>query len=120
MVIVPMTTLTTPTVDTDEALAAALASLGDTPDQVAATLTEAGVTGHPGRAGSCPVANWLRTTCGHDDWNPIVDNATVDLHTDDELDLMFRAATPLAVDHFITHFDSGMWPHLEAPDDGEE
>jgi hypothetical protein len=106
------------TVDTDEALAALLASLGDTPDQIAATLTAAEITGHPGQAGRCPIANWIRATCGNNDWAPLVSNDTVDLHIDD--DTMFRAATPAPVDVFITRFDADMYPTLEAPDDWQE
>ena len=109
------TTVDTPTL-TDERLRELLVTLGNTGYQVAVTLTEAGVTGHPGRAGRCPVAHWLIATCGGE---PLVDNGHVDLHLDED-GLMLRADTPPAVDQFIKWFDAGMWPHLEAPDDGEE
>lgn len=38
---------------------AALAELGDTPDEVARTLRGAGIRGHKSECGTCPVALWL-------------------------------------------------------------
>jgi hypothetical protein len=43
-----------------------LNDLGDTADQVAASLETLGIKGNPGWPGSCPVANYL-VSCGAND-----------------------------------------------------
>jgi hypothetical protein len=43
-----------------------LLTLGDTADQVAASLETLGIKGNPGRPGSCPITNYL-VSCGAND-----------------------------------------------------
>lgn len=45
---------------TEDAIVNALRRLGDTPDQVARTLTEMGIKGRQEDSMSCPLANYLR------------------------------------------------------------
>jgi len=47
---------------TPDGLAAALAALGNTAEQVAETLARAGFSGHRGDEASCPIAWYLRST----------------------------------------------------------
>lgn len=52
----------TATRPTNETLTAALASLGDTPQEVVASLAAAGITGIPHHPLCCPIAEFVRAT----------------------------------------------------------
>ena len=101
-----ITTLTTTN------LSALLASLGDTPDAVAATLTAAGVKGGKRKPCDCPVSNHITAQTGRpcavgdlvcwlypvgksgDYWNAV------------------KVRAPLAVTKFVAEFDAGAYPEL--------
>ncbi len=88
-----------------------LLALGNTPDEVAASLDAEGIKGLRFRAQDCPIANYLRhiypeaTTC-------LVgsDRATVkvDVYEDNSESVQL----PEAVIHFIADFDLGKYPNL--------
>lgn len=44
-----------------ETVTAALVTLGNTADEVAASLREKGITGHVSDSGLCPIANYIKT-----------------------------------------------------------
>lgn len=88
-----------------EKLAELLASLGDTADKVADTLTEAGVAGESGNAYKCPIACWLTkqgggfVSVGPDRvWVALCDDGGVGTRS-------FDALLPLSVQSFIKAFD---------------
>lgn len=98
------------TIRSDEELAVLLGTLGDTEQQIAATLRGKGITGHKAAAEHCPIANWLRaeTGCTHVE----VDAGAVYLKYDQP---GFIAQPASAVDEFIWHFDDGDYPDLIEP-----
>lgn len=82
----------------------ALAALGDTPAKVAATLRAAGIKGHRGSSGCCPVARHLRANGFA--W------ARVGRHTANVQGQHY--GLPGAVEDFALAFDHGCYPDLEA------
>ena len=92
-------------ISTDEELAALLASLGSSADEVADALYAAGVRGKPDDATCCPVANWLSEETG---FEPYVEREGVCLYLDIDINdeqPQLRAETPAAVAEFIRRFD---------------
>lgn len=88
---------------------ARLTELGDTPDAIAATLRDLGVTGAR-VGGDCPLFHYLRGTIPAVRW--VTDDAVFDARPVDS------RATRLAVldevvHTFIRRFDSGAYPELE-------
>ncbi|MGH3382352.1 MAG: hypothetical protein ACRDP6_47250 [Actinoallomurus sp.] len=88
-----------------EKLAELLASLGDSPDRVANTIADDGVTGTPGVARCCPVANWLKR---HGVTNPLVGphNIVVDCYHDGEPRNCVTVDLPSSVRRFVKLVDT--------------
>lgn len=104
---------------TEEDLVKALEALGDTADQVAQTLADAGCRGGRGCSENCPVANYLTSVLGAHDvsvMNTIDpdDNewceAVVTMQTPLTADVFYEVATLVtpAVQEFITRFDTSV------------
>jgi hypothetical protein len=93
-----------------------LRSLGDTADEVAASLKRAGIRGCRLAAGDCPIERALALTgivddpkVGRNDWYSRVSYGR------------YSEAHPLpaACKDFVSRFDNCEWPELEASHDDE-
>lgn len=89
-------------------LTAALKALGDTPDAVADTLRALGITGVRRSHRTCPVARYLSEVFGPDvsvgrDMSHVRVNGVI-----------AETTTPQPVTQFISLFDNGRYPDLEA------
>lgn len=109
-------TATLPAATTTTAVAAALLGLAELPDAdaIAAHLGTHGARGWRGEPDFCPVADYLWLITGHRtvlcqglwfdaDNPPAVRNGVLD-----------HGVTPPRVGEFITRFDQGYYPELEA------
>lgn len=85
-----------------------LASLGDTPEDVAEALTAKGIKGVPTVAGKCPVARYLEDLNGEPFTVFFNANWELEKHTREDN----RVEVPAAVFNFIGEFDSGIYPDL--------
>lgn len=94
---------------TGERVERALILLGETSAEVARTLREEGITGPPGKARLCPVAQYLcREFNAH--YVCVFLNAYVQQSaTSDDVE----CRTPEPVYEFIKDFDHGAYPELE-------
>lgn len=104
---------------TEEWLTRTLTDLGDTADDVAATLRDAAIKGRRSNAVQCPVARYLARRVAehasstqarvnvHDDATVLV--ATSSAHSED---LIVSVALPDPVLDFIRDFDEGAYPDL--------
>jgi hypothetical protein len=88
-----------------EQVTAQLAALGDTEQAVAATLSAGGYRGCPGRAGHCPICDYLTATV-RNAWNVFVCQKHVAFGGGRFV------ATPPPVAAFIHAFDRGQYPGL--------
>jgi hypothetical protein len=82
-----------------------LGALGD--EQIADFLETAGVTGCPGEAACCPVANYLKSDVANVEVSVRPDDVTV---SDDATSYILRM--PPSVWRFIRSFDQGDYPAL--------
>lgn len=89
-------------------LAAEMARLGGTPEQVAATLADLHVSGQPRNACACPVANFVK---GLGFKAALVGLRSVSGSTDGE-SFDVEAPAGVAVIEFARRFDEGEWPEL--------
>jgi hypothetical protein len=98
-------------VHTDDELYEALCELGDTPDEVAAKLYEAGFKGERETGYSCPIAVYLNSAAAA--FEACVEPEDVWLNSVNEFDhVRLHAVPPAAVADFILKFDGGEYPDL--------
>lgn len=97
-----------PATTTEQRITALLAALGDTDQQVAETLEQLGLRGVPQNPCRCPIAAYLNShgvgpvmAAEYEVWAGAAGED-------------FVVPTTEAVGHFITAFDFGMYPELEA------
>lgn len=106
--------LAEPAAATEEGVTAALAELGGTPTQVAATLDTGQHYGDRGCAFTCPVADYLWTrfpTCAQ----ILVGHSSVLIYLDrDSSQFTFRVPIPAPVAEFAAGFDTGSYSALDA------
>jgi hypothetical protein len=89
-----------------------LAALGDTPEQVAATLAEHGCLGIPGNCARCPVAVYLMRS-DLDLRNVSVDGVVAILFPGDEDYVYLDLPDPVIA--FVDRFDHDDFPQLRGP-----
>ncbi len=89
---------------------AALADLGSTERQVAATLRELGLKGERSRAGTCPIANYLYDAFPAAQLVAVSGEAVYAALPGSKLEL----TTPQPCRDFVTGFDVGAYPDLVA------
>lgn len=100
----------------EDGIRAALAKLGETADDMAESLREAGITGIREDGEACPLANYLRRE-GFDDLNVTRDHIE-DAGTDCDPG-RWQMPTPPTARTFIVRFDDVKdWPDLADEDDG--
>lgn len=88
-----------------EEILAALGRLGSTAEEVAESLQAKGIKGHPRRADSCPLTNYLK------DIIPELGDIRVGDYT-----IAYGAQTisnPMPAREFVHQFDRGAYSHLE-------
>lgn len=90
-----------------------LAALGDTPEQIAATLHTGGHHGRPQSEDCCPVARYLRAALDVDHLN-VIGNIVVLAYEQDPPRIGDYVDVPDAVEEFIERFDNGDFPQLHA------
>jgi hypothetical protein len=95
------------TITSAEELRGLLETLGGNPDEIAATLRAAGITGTPKCTGRCPIARWLIVKAGG--WDVSVDSDDVILRTETGA---YACTMPPAAGYFVTYFDAGFYPEL--------
>lgn len=83
-----------------------LNSLGNTKDEVAASLKERNITGYPGVGQSCPIAMFVKSAADTDYCS------AGDEHI--YFDFGYSVETPEAIGEFIISFDEGKYPELKA------
>lgn len=97
-----------------EQVNATIAALGDSADQIAATLDAKGIRGRRGRACDCPVARYLLTSIP--DLNGVyVSSGSIGAYTKTVSVEMYTRPGLVA---FIVAFDDGAYPQLVASDQG--
>jgi hypothetical protein len=87
-----------------------LAGLGDSSEQVAASLREKGIKGEPACAEQCPIARLLKSEIEDAEWASV---SACGLHVGAG-DFTAGMATPDHVADFVSDFDLGQFPDLEA------
>lgn len=104
---------TTPAGDSlRERAARHLAALGDTPEQVAATLLARGRYGEQVSCGNCPVAVDLLHSTDLGLYSVLVDCSEASLYFGPSLDDVVYVDVPDQVGEFILAFDAGQFPQL--------
>ena len=97
----------------DITLAEAVDQLKDyTAEEIVELLTLAGKTGSRSDEQSCPMAHYLYDVMGH---QCVVSNHEVWVYGSSD----WQITLPGGVQHFITEFDSGVYPHLIAGEDAD-
>ena len=92
-------------------LTTALASLGDTPGQVAVSLHQLGLRGERLEGGKCPIARYVESL-GFEVLGVIEDS--VDVADPSDGSKVIEIDLPAAVSQFVHGFDEGAWPELVA------
>jgi hypothetical protein len=93
--------------DLSAAIAAKLATLGTTPDEVAAALEAEGCKGWRGLPASCPVAKYLNKL----GWQDVSVASTTYIFAEDG-GMLAHFALPWAVANFFEGFDNRRYPNL--------
>ena len=99
-------------------VAKTLAELGDSPDAVASSLREQGITGHPGNTSGCPLVMrlldldplWERLSLATGILNAEADHLIVDLCPGKYQAFKVDLLEPCQ--RFVSRFDDGAYPFL--------
>lgn len=94
-----------------------LQELGETADQVAASLFDQGVTGIRGSLQQCPLSNWVQQTVPHCCFVMTWNHRMQGVYEPDGS--QFSAVLPDACVAFVSQFDSGQYRRLTPSDVAE-
>ena len=103
---------------TSETIVAALSELGNTPEDIRASLCSQGIVGD-NSPGTCPIAAYLSNKFPNA-YPAVTDiEIDVDIFQDDRY-VTLHIQTPGPVEQFVDNFDNGKYPELELLDEEDD